>query len=88
MATPLPDCELLHHLAYHVFLPLDHVLPHSELEADADQQVNSQIAGSVISAIEAYKEHNTNNATHWGCIARMLDVSYIPSKRRFKKTNC
>lgn len=71
MDRRLSSDEILHHLAYHIFLPPE--LPQAQLGREAEQQVSLQITRSVIDAVAKHKKNDSDNAIQWDRITRMLE---------------
>lgn len=84
MAEPLSSVELLHHLAYHIFLPPE--LPQAQLKHDAERQVNLRLTRSVVAAVSKYKVNDIPNATQWDCIVRMLEQLFSSIAAPLEKT--
>ncbi|KAB5592328.1 kinase-(PK-like) protein [Ceratobasidium theobromae] len=72
MDLPSPHSDVLHHLAYHIFLPLR--LPQKESSATHNQEVSLEILSSVIRAARRYQalRIDSEDAAQWNHIIPML----------------
>lgn len=71
MATLLSESQVLHHIAYHIFLPPQ--LPQQAPSDDHEQQINLELTTSVICAARRYEAIiEPNDRPQWTRMIRTL----------------